>query len=232
MTTPPPRDRRPPGGLSGDLACWIHAAFPRRRSDGRLDTALAAAALGVSTTTLRRWARSTTLATGRLTAEQRRSLHRRANLRGKGRYLWPAIDAAARQREQRAATEARTALRLIADRPDEAARIWGPRRWLEDHELVVTRVDAARVWQVFATRSADLTSYYDYLARQGGQYASVTVPNRQAATLAALAVLGEVDAYRCVVPGELIRGSRSYCWRLDSPVVAAETLAHLARTAR
>lgn len=229
MTTlpQPPPGPAPVAALPGDLACWLAAAFPRRR-DGRLDTTRAAEVLGVSRPTVRRWARSTTLGTDVLTTDQLRTLHRRAHLRGQGRrYLWPAIDQARRDREARTATEARAALAMLAERPDEAAALWGPRRWLEEHEVIIARVDAARVWQVFATRAVDATSHYDYLARQGGESATITVANRHAATLLSLAVLAAVDAHRCIVPSDLIRGGRSYCWRIDGPRIDRRRLARI-----
>lgn len=213
--------------LPGDLACWLTAAYPRSRRGAGPDVALAAATLEVAPSTVRRWLTDPRARLTRLNVGQVRTVRRRAVLRGRGHYRWPAPPAGALDREAQAVREARDAAELVDRRPATAEKLWRDRHWLEVHQVLVVHIARAAVYQVFATRGTVTTSHHEYLTRHTELVAHLEVPHRFAGTLLTHAVLEHAGTDRCVPPTDLVRGGRSYCWTDRAGGLDVDNLAEL-----
>lgn len=202
---------------TADLLCWLWAATPPK--DGRLDVGKAAASLGVSDSTLRRWIKNSKAATMPAPARAKRTrLLQLAILRGRGQLLWPPLDRASRERQLALCVDARRGLELTQNDPDSA-----PATWLTPRTIYLVHYPRARCYGVAsgATRSTP-----DKIRAVDGEIIDETqVANRHAATLAKAAVLERVRAARCIPPRSLVPTGRTETWRQAyGPVDLATTI--------
>lgn len=198
----------PPTPATADLLCWLWAAIPPK--DGRLHVARAAAALGVSDSTLRRWIKLADAAG--MPEQARRALPRLrqlAILRGKGRLLWPPLDQASRDRQAALEREAQRCLAATREHPDAV-----PASWRTSHTLYLVHYPSARVYGL-ASGSTDDTPRKIKTAH-GEVVRTLQVENRHAARLAKATVLEHVADARCIPPRAMIPTGRTETWRDDT----------------
>jgi hypothetical protein len=188
-----------------DFVCWLWAAFPPR--DGRLNVRRIANALGVSTTTLRRWiAKDDTT----LRHQQIRRLHQRAILRGHGHYLWPDLDPVTRRRSELLYTDALRNDQLITNEPERVAPTWHQNGTLGPHVVQIVYFPRAHVFGVSAATHDKARAKVE---RHGEVIESTVVPNRYAAIALKHEILNRVDEHRCITPRHLVPTGRTETWR-------------------
>lgn len=185
-----------------DLWCWIWAAVPPT-SRHWLNVPRAAARLGVSETTVRRWLKIGDVPSPAIA----RRLMQLAILRGRGHLLWPAPDAATLEREQRQRTYAARAARARLDQ--------GPA------DLIITRHPRAHAYTISVL--VDDKSL-DRILRAGGIVeAQRTYPDQWSAQTAKFGVLEAVAAHRCILPRALAPRSHTLAWRESGGVPELRT---------
>lgn len=185
---------------AGDLACWLHAAYPERVSGG-LPTGRVAADLGVSASTVRRWARDPKKTPAR---EHQTYLARRAILRGRGTYLWPPLDPASifRHRAQNS-HHARCARRV-----DDGHTLpeWRELGHLEPYWIALVWYPKAHVYQVAAGRTAKALSRIEYRAEILQQRSATSMFH--AAEIKAVTLAKYTDR-QCIAPRQLVPTGRT-----------------------
>lgn len=218
-----PREDRSLVSEADDLTCWLHAAF-RSRPDGALDVARIAAGLVVSTSTVRRW--RDPQSTSWPTLPQWSAIRRRAILRGRGTYLWPAPSPAAIRRTQRAGENAQRDL-LVTQQLGlrSLPTAWKREGWLEPQRLRLVYYPRAHVYQLPITREHDRPA--DRITRVVEEFevrSSMVIPTWHAAVIARCRVLQQMSEYRCVAPRELVEVGRTEVWRGRAPKVDLKSI--------
>jgi len=189
---------------AADLVCWLWAALPPK--NGRIHVARAAAALGVSDTTIRRWIRDA--AHLRLNDAGMTILRRRAILRGRGTYLWPDLDPASIARSAANLRNARVCLdRIAAGNP---LGKWATDGTLEPHTVMLVHYRKARTYGVASART---DSSRARIMRVGDIVEEAVLPNKHAAVVAKQLTLAQHHDQRCVAPRKLVPTGRTETWR-------------------
>lgn len=189
-----------------DLVCWLTAAFPLNRR-GRVNVRLAADALGVSQSTIRRWIRDADVM--ELAPWAVTMLKRRAILRGRGAILWPDIDEGTRVRSQTRIPYVRTCLEVLT-RPRSVPVAWARNGFLTEHRVHLLWYPVAHVYAVAANRT---TKSDQRRARAASILDTVGVPNGFAAELVKELTLESVLEHRCIAPRSLVNVGRTETWR-------------------
>lgn len=191
---------------SYDARIWILAAFPPTPR-GRPNNRQAAAKLGISERTLRRWIHDPT----KFRPDALKRLMQLAVLRGKGTLLWPTPSAETIAHEQKALETATRAVLEIEAGID--LDFWeGPKvDRLQPHTVYLLHYPRAHAYGI--TNSQHPKSLAR-IKRVGGEIISAeTHPNYWAAEQAKYATLFEKCDLRCVAPtGAMPVGSR-HAWR-------------------
>lgn len=175
---------------------------------GHVDTAAAAAALGVSRRTVQRW----------LHAHSGRSL---AHLPTQRREQLLALLQPSQETVAVEAQQARYALKAIGGlhlpRKVGVLPSWERQRWLEDHVVTVleVRVRQLRIRQVAITR-CEPEKIAD-LKRRGRIVELVLVPTRFHATLVSHELLLHVGPWRFHASPEQVRQGFTTSWTVDAP---------------
>lgn len=190
---------------TNDLVCWLWAAFAPR--DGSLNITRVAQGLGVSRATVRRWIRSNN---PKLTRAQVARLHQRAILRGRGHYLWPALDETSRARSELLHQAAIRNDELIRNEPERVAPTWQKDLTLDSHEVHIVHYPKAHVYGVAVSNHPKTLPK---LRRFGEILQTVTVPNKYAAIALKHEVLERMAQHRCIVPSRLVPSGRTEVWR-------------------
>lgn len=175
---------------------------------GALNTAAAAAAMGVSQRTVQRW----------LHAPHGRSLAHipPARLKQLITLLLPSEET--RERERQVARNAATAIEQLA-RPNSLGLrpAWVAQRWHEEHLVAVIEIKEYAIRQVAVARS-DATKRAQ-LAKRGRIVAEAVVPTRFHATLVVHEVLTQLEPWRFAAgPGQVLQGF-TQAWTADAPAV-------------
>lgn len=206
-----------PTPATADLLCWLWAATPPRRE--RLHIARAAAALGVSDTTLRRWIKNAQGAQmPQPAAAKIPRMAQLAVLRGRGQMLWPPLDRNYRERRLALIDEAQRCLTVTQESPEIA-----PEAWLRPTQLYLVHYPRAHVYGV-ASGSTKATAAKIHGA--GGQIiGETTVRNRHAATLAKAALIDRAGDAHCIPPRSLVPTGRTETWlQSHGPISLRDTL--------
>jgi hypothetical protein len=188
-----------------DFVCWLWAAFAPR--DGRLHISRIAKALGVSTTTLRRWIAKDD---PRLRGRQIGRLHQRAILRGHGHYWWPDLDPVTRRRSELLYADALRNDQLITNEPERVAPTWHQNGTLSPHVVQIIYFPKAHVYGVSAATHDKARAKVE---RHGEVMESTVVPNKYAAIALKHEILNRVDEHRCITPRHLVPTGRTETWR-------------------
>jgi hypothetical protein len=188
-----------------DFVCWLWAAFPPR--DGRLNVRRIAKALGVSTTTLRRWIAKDD---PKLRRRQIGRLHQRAILRGHGHYVWPDLDPVTRRRSELLYADALRNDQLITNEPERVAPTWHQNGTLSPHVVQIVYFPRAHVFGVSAATHDKARAKVE---RHGAVIESTVVPNKYAAVALKHEILNRVDQHRCITPRHLVPTGRTETWR-------------------
>lgn len=188
-----------------DFLCWLWAAFPPK--NGRLNISRIATALGISTTTLRRWIAKDE---PKMQATQIRRLEQRAILRGKGHYLWPGLDPVTRRRSELIYADALRNDELIRTEPQRVAPPWRKNGTVDPHVVQVVYFPKAHVYGVSAATHDKAQAK---VRRHGNVIESTTVDNKYAAVALKQEILRRVDEHRCITPRHLVPTGRTETWR-------------------
>lgn len=186
-----------------DLVCWLWAAIPHR--DGRIHVATAAKALDVSESTIRRWLKAP--GEWELTPASIARLKQRAILRGRGHYLWPALDQGSRDR---ANAQLDVALASLAMQRGDPARIpptWHTTGALKPHQVHLVHYPAAHVYAVAVTSSPKT---FQRLQRLGAQFLTTRkVASKWEAWTIKHTALAKAADRRCIVPAAMLSVGRT-----------------------
>ena len=177
-------------------------------SRGHVDTSAAAAALGVSPRTVRRWLAGNS---GRQLAHipPRRLLQLIEVLQPTTERL---------RDEQREADYARHAIeQLKLPRKLGVLPSWQKRRWTEQHVVAVLAIRKAAIRQLAVMRSGPKTS--ETLRRRGPVLDFMVVPTRFHATVLVHEMLTELGPWRFQAkPGSVLQGA-TFAWLDDAPTI-------------
>lgn len=188
-----------------DLICWLWAAFSA--PGGRLETARIADALGVSQRTVQRWIKGPS---GHIPDHIRRRLRQRAILRGRGTYLWPAIDDTTRRRSAGELEYARRAHQLISDHPTRVDPTWSKRGYLSPRQVLLVHFPKAHVYGVSIAQHEKAVAKIE----SRGEIIRVrNAPNIFAARIIKGTALADHADHRTIVPNELVPTGRTETWR-------------------
>lgn len=194
---------------------WTRARLTRVMSlrfginqHGGVDTAAAAAAMGVSRRTVQRW----------LHARHGRSIahipaKRLAQLLG---LLLPSAET--RQREDTTARYAHQAIARISDPgPAGVNPSWTRQKWLEPHRVVVleVRIHQLRIRQLAVGRDTDTKRRE--LAKRGRIVDEVVVPTRFHATALTHQVLTDLAPWRFQAGEDQVVAGFTQAWLADAP---------------
>lgn len=186
-----------------DLVCWLWAAIPNR--DGRIHVATAAKALDVSDSTIRRWLKAP--GEWELTPTSIARLKQRAILRGRGHYLWPALDQGSRDRAQAQLDVARASLAMQRDDPARIPPTWHTTGALTPHQVHLVHYPAAHVYAVAVTSSPKTLQR---LHRLGARFLSTRkVATKWEAWTVKHTALAKVADRRCIVPAAMLPVGRT-----------------------
>ncbi|WP_203338647.1 hypothetical protein [Nocardioides limicola] len=188
-----------------DFVCWLWAAFPPR--NGRLNIARIAEALEISPTTLRRWIAEDE---PKLLRQQVVRMHQRAILRGRGTYLWPALDEASRRRSELAYATAKRNDELIRTEPDRIAPTWKKNGTLDKRWVYVVHWPRAHAYGVAVVTHHKSSAR---VLRHGEILDAIEVPNKYAAIALKQEILARVDEHRCITPKHLVPTGHTETWR-------------------
>lgn len=197
-TEPAPNQERPwDEGRLGTVLSNSYAAFGRR---GRVDAPRAAAALGVSPSTIRRWVRSGVPAR-RLPEIQQRIL--------------PPDSMFAQERRE--LEHARESLWDIVDRGAPVNPAWIKQGWLKPHSLAIVLlrdrgVCIPRIARTDSDRSAERLTATGGLIIEQHEFR-----NRFRAQVAKGELLESVRDWRIVIPSGQIHPGRTQAWLKDAP---------------
>lgn len=201
-----------------DLRALLIAAFGEQ-APGRPDMQKAAAALGLSPDTVRRWVplhsapkqqpRPETLA-------QIESII--AGPSGRRRPRWPGVTPATLAQEAEAAAYAVEACRRIANPSGrQVLPVWRTQGWLNTHAVPLLHQPRAKLWRVALSKNerrplADLDRTGDLVDR-------VLVPHRFAAVLVKQGTLDAVRDWRVEVPRSVVPRGPTDVWPTKGPQV-------------
>lgn len=197
---------------AGRRARWTHhrlrivlgTAFGLN-SRGGPDTAVAAAALGVSRRTVQRWLHGADRALVHLPASRLEQIRRAAR-----------PDAESLRQEETAARYARAAIERITS-PGSAGVLpaWQERHWLEPHLVAVLGLPVLGLNQVAVSRASERT--LPDLRKRGKVRSHTTVPTRFHATALAQELLAQMDAWRVLTPPGVVKQGRTQTWLASAP---------------
>lgn len=211
--TPPPPDATdtphlgPAEPAMPDLLCWIYAAVPLNPRTGRPDVHRVAKILNVTPATVYRWIRN---ADDREFGPQAiTTLRNRAQLRGHGEILWPAIDPTTASRHTNNLTTA------LAFRDDMRRNPTTPAA-LKAHrptQVITYYNDTARVFGIITASTA--TNRNRALAPRTGNTLvdQMTVDDSHTATAIKYTALQLIGDDRCIAPDTLFKKGRTEVWR-------------------
>lgn len=215
-------DLAPVGPAEADLTCWMWAAFAT--TSGRVGTRVAAATLGVSPSTIRRWLRSPH--DWVLDPEGMELIRARAEEQaGENGYFWPPPDATTRARAAALLEDAHRSHELLITHPERAPSDWRTNGAADPHFVHLVYYHRARVFGVASNRVGTTTTR---LQRVGTILQSVPVPNRYAARITKQRALQRMSEHQCIPPRKLLTQGRTETWRqaggpLDLTEIAVAT---------
>lgn len=198
-------DVPPATAATNDFICWLWAAFPAH-DNGRINISRVARDLDVSRTTVRRWMAHND---PKISRAQLSHLHQRAILRGRGHYLWPALDPVSRQRSDLALEYALQCHRLITEDPAAIPPEWHKNGTLQAHLVHLVQFPRAHAYGVSATRHPKALAKIE---RYGIIVDQAKAPNKFAAIVLKQLTLERVDEHRCITPRVLVPTGRTETW--------------------
>lgn len=170
---------------------------------GGVDTAAAAAALGISRRTVQRYLHG---------EDQRRAAVPAARLEQIQQATRP--DPESVRQEQLAVSYARDAISQLPDGPG-VLPAWRERRWLEPHLIAVLELPRLGLRQVTVSRATNRT--LSAVAKRGKVLSHTTVPSRFHATVLTSTVLDLVGPWRIQTPPGVIKQGRTQTWSSNAP---------------